>query len=32
LAKRGIDIDAVVGQQPVHLFDRVFGGQAARQG
>ena len=26
-----VDIDALVGQQPVHLFDRVFGDQAACQ-
>ena len=28
----GVDIDAIVGQQPVYLFDRVFGDQATREG
>ena len=27
----GVDVDPIVGQQPVHLLDRVFGDQAARQ-
>jgi len=27
-----IDIDAIVGQQPVYLFDRMLGRQAARRG
>ncbi len=29
--QQGIDIDAPVGQQPVHLLDRVLGQPPARQ-
>ena len=32
MAQRGIDVDAFIGQQPVHLLDGVLGHQAARQG
>jgi hypothetical protein len=32
VAQCGVDIDPLVGQQPVHLLDRMLGHQAARQG
>ncbi|PNE11054.1 MAG: hypothetical protein CR217_11010 [Beijerinckiaceae bacterium] len=32
MAQCGVDIDPLVGQQPVHLLDRMLGHQAARQG
>ena len=32
MGQDGVDIDAIVGQQPVHLFDSVFGDQATREG
>ena len=32
VAQCGVDIDPLVGQQPVHLLDRMLGYQAARQG
>ena len=32
VAQRGIEIDPLVGQQAVHLFDGMLGHQAARQG
>ena len=32
MAQCGVDIDPLVGQQPVHLLDRMLGYQAARQG
>jgi len=31
VAQRGINVDSLVGQQPVHLFDRVLGHPAPRQ-
>jgi hypothetical protein len=32
VAQRGVDIDPLVGQQPVNLLDRVLGHQTPRQG
>jgi len=32
VAQRGVDIDSLVGQQPIHLLDRMLGHQATRQG
>ena len=32
MAQSRVDVDPFVGQQPVHLFDRVFGDQPACQG
>jgi hypothetical protein len=32
VAQRGIEIDPLIGQKPVHLFDGMLGHQAARQG
>ena len=32
VAQRGVDIDPLVGQQPVYLLDRMLGHEAARQG
>ena len=32
MAQRGIEIDPLVRQQPVHLFNGMLGHQAARQG
>src|SRR5580765_4935408 len=32
MGQDGVDIDAIVGQQPVNLFDSVFGDQATREG
>jgi hypothetical protein len=31
VAQRGVDIDPMIGQQPIHLLDRMLGHKAARQ-